>query len=324
MTQEHAPGVFVIDTAPLGHKELIASYLIKGSKASVLIDPGFSTSTDTVIEGIRDCGLDPEALDYILLTHSHIDHSGGAGKLAQIASKAKVVAHKRGAFYLKNSGKISGGGVMVFGTELAGELGEAADIDGSRIMTVADGDSLDLGDKRLAIMYTPGHCGDHISVLEEASGTLFPGDTACLHYPVLGHVLVPAGSPPIYRSDYIVDELRRLSKLDVRTVLTPHYAGIEGSPADFLAANIESVETSRSTIKNMFTDGFEFPQIVEKLRAKIIEESGRDRTDIPDFIADAWLRIMLKTGLMGYMADIMQYAREFRPFSDGTGERVET
>ena len=136
-------------------------------------------------------------------------------------------------------------------------------------------------------------------------------------------MLIPAGSPPIYRTDNVLAELQRLAALDVRHLLTPHFGGIDSAPpSDFLARNVESVKTSRSRIEEMFTQGLEFPQVVEKLRAGIIkeaEESGRARSDIPDFLADVWLRIMLRTGLMGYMADSLEYAREFRPFRDPVG-----
>ena len=65
----------------------------------------------------------------------------------------------------------------------------------------------------------------------------------------------------------------------------------------------------------MFKRGMEFPQVVERLRAEILEQSGKEPRDVPKFIGDVWLRIMLKTGLMGLMADLLQYARDLRPFS---------
>jgi len=313
---EAAPGVFTIDTKPLGHEQLVASFLIQGSGATALIDPGFPVSAQTVADGVRACGVEPESVDYIVLTHSHIDHAGAVGWLAETAKGATIVAHQRGAFYLKNSAKIHGGGRMVFGAELSEALGETADVPASRIRTIDDGESIDLGDKRLVAFYTPGHSSDHVSLFEEATGALFPGDTACLHYPQLGHALIPAGSPPIYHTGHIVAELQRLAALDPAMVLTPHFCGVEDSPADFLQRNIEAVQTLRASIDAMFKRGLEFPQVVEKLRADILDASGKARADMPDFVADVWLRTMIKTGLMGYMADILQYAREIHPFHD--------
>ena len=316
MATEIVPGIIQIDTKPLGHENLIASYLVRGSDKTALIDPGFPSSVQTVIDECRSVGVEGGQIDYIVLTHSHIDHAGGAGLLAETAAGAKLVTHKRGVFYLKNSMKITGGSSIVFGLELGEQFGDGADVSADRILAVSDGDVVDLGDKQLQVFRTPGHSGDHISLFEPATGTLFPGDTACLHYPQLGHVLIPAGSPPIYRSDYVVEELRRLSELDVKAVLTPHFSQPEGEPGAFLAANIEAVTSTRADIEAMLNRGLEFPQVVEALRDKVLAAAGIPRQDIPDFLADVWLRIMLRTGLMGYMADILQYARDLRPFHE--------
>jgi len=315
MAQQMADGVYQIDTKPMGVESIIASYLVVGSGGTALIDPGFSCSVDTNLEAIKELGIEVDAIDYIVQTHSHIDHAGGVGQLAQLAGRAKVAAHQRGAFYLKNSAKIGGGGHMVFGSEMMADLGEPIDVPADRIKTIGDGDVIDLGDKNLRVYYTPGHSGDHVSLLEESTGTLFPGDTACLQYPDLGHVLIPAGSPPIYQTDHILSELATLADCDVRSVLTPHFGPGKTEPAEFLAANINTVKSERDRIDAMFKRGMEFPQVVEQLRAEILEQSGKRPEDIPEFISDVWLRIMLKTGLMGLMADLLQYARDIRPFS---------
>jgi len=314
MTTEIAPGILQIDTRPLGHEQLVASYLVQGSAKTALIDPGFPSSADTVLGACLDAGVEAGQIDYIVLTHSHIDHAGAAGIIAAAAPNATVVTHKRGVFYLKNSVKITGGSSIVFGLELGELFGQGKDVPAERIRAVSDGDAVDLGDKQLQVFRTPGHSGDHVSLFEPAGGTLFPGDTACLHYPQLGHVLIPAGSPPIYRTNDVVEELTRLAQLDVKTVLTPHFSQPEAEPAAFLADNIEAVTSARADIEAMLNRGLEFPQVVEALREKVLAAAGRPREDIPDFLADVWLRIMLRTGLMGFMADILQYARDFRPF----------
>jgi glyoxylase-like metal-dependent hydrolase (beta-lactamase superfamily II) len=315
MVQQVADGVYQIDTKPMGIENIIASYLLVGSGGIALIDPGFSCSVDTNLDAIKELGIDPADIDYVVLTHSHIDHAGGVGQLIGPAGRAKVTAHQRGAFYLKNSGKIGGGGHLVFGSEMMAQLGEPVDVPTDRIKTIGDGDVIDLGDKGLRVHYTPGHCGDHVSLLEESGGTLFPGDTACLHYPDLGQVLIPAGSPPIYQTEQVLNELNSLSQCDVNLVLTPHFGSPGTTPSEFLSANIENVSSERDRIDAMFKRGMEFPQVVEQLRSEILEQSGKAPGEIPEFISDVWLRIMLKTGLMGLMADLLQYARDIRPFT---------
>ena len=306
--------IFVIDTKPLGHEELISSYLVKGSGGVALIDPGFPCSADTVLSGIEEAGVDPAQIKYLLLTHTHVDHSGGAGQILQKAENARIVTHKRGEYYLKNSGKITGGSRMVFGADLAGELGEAIDIPGERIETVGDGDTVDLGDKEFTVFRTPGHAGDHISLLEKSTGSLFTGDTACLQYPQLNHVPVPAGSPPVYRTDFIISELSRFKGQEVRHIMTPHYGESDLDIETFVESNIKSVKDTYETIKELFSQGLEFSQVIEKLRASILKDAGVTGERAPEFLTDTWLTIMLQVGLMGYMADILQYARDIRCF----------
>jgi len=320
MATDIAPDILQIDTKPLGHEQLVASYLVKGSKKTALIDPGFPSSAETVLAACHDAGVEAGQIDLIVLTHTHIDHAGGAGIIAAAAPNATVVTHKRGVFYLKNSVKITGGSSIVFGVELGELFGHGKDVPAERIRAVADGDSVDLGDKQLQILRTPGHSGDHVSLFEPATGTLITGDTACLHYPQLGHVLIPAGSPPIYRTDSVVEELTRLARLDVKTVLTPHFSKPDVEPAEFLAKNIQAVIQTRADIEAMLSRGMEFPQVVEALRDAILAGAGPGVQDAPEFLTDLWLRIMLKTGLMGYMADILQYARDLRPFHQSAPE----
>ncbi len=314
MLCEVASDIFEIDTKPLGIEQVNASYLIKGNNKTILIDPGFPTAAEVIKEELKAGDIDPESIDYIAVTHTHIDHAGAAGQLAEIAKNAKVVVYNRGVFYLKNAGKISGGGRMVFGEELANKLGETVNVGDDRILSVADNDSIDLGDKKLTIHYTPGHVSNHISFFEEATGTLFSGDTCCLHYPHLGHYLIPAASPPIYKTDDIISELKHFLTLDIKTILTPHFGKPDMEPAVFLEKNIETVMDTREKIEAMFKQGLESPQVIEKLRSAVLENAGEKQSAPPEMLSETWLRTMLKIGLMGLMADILQYARDLRAF----------
>lgn len=319
MAYEVSPGVFTLDTLPFGQAQLVAAFLVKGGAKTALIDPGFPSSAETVADEIRATGSDPERLDYLFLTHTHVDHAGAAGALALISPDARVITHQRGVFYLRNGAKVSGGAKLVFDQDLAAKFGQTLDIPGHRIDPVSDGDTIDLGGRVLEVLYTPGHCGNHISLFEETNRVLFSGDTCCLHYPQLGHVLIPAGSPPIYRADYVTDELERFLGLDIDVLLTPHFGETSSTPSAFLRENIRAVRETRSRIEGMLHDGLEFPQVIEGLRRDILAASG-NTAEIPKFLSHIWLRAMLKTGLIGYMADILQYANDLRPFDGAAYE----
>lgn len=321
MAREVQPGLFEMDTRALGQERIVAAFLVKGREKTALIDPGFASSIETVATEIKSVGVDPKDLDYVVFTHTHIDHAGAAGQWVERAPGAVAVTHERGVYYLRNSGKIGGGARMVFEPALADRFGEPVDVPAHRIRSVSDGDEIALGGKTLAVYYTPGHASNHISLFENTTRTLFTGDTCCIHYPDLDHVLIPAGSPPVYPADVVIGELQRLAGLDAQSILTPHFGEPPGTAAAFLTANIEAVKETRREIVAWFAQGLEFQQVVEAQRRAILERSGRA---VGGFLTDVWLRAMLTTGLMGYMADILEYAKDLRPFHAHLGKLGES
>jgi len=307
---------YEIDTEAFGHERLIASYLIKGKDRTALIDPGFPSSAQTVIDKLRAGGVDPSTIDYIVLTHFHIDHSGGTGAFIRENPRAKVIIHKRSSFYVKNFAKIVGGARMVFRPELIRKFGEAYVVPADSVMPVVDGDVIDLGGGiRLKVIHTPGHSPDNVCYLEESSATLFTGDMACLQYPDLNHVFIPAGSPPLFDINDEIDSLRSLSGLTTERIMAPHYGHAGSSCEEFIDRSIEAIESTKRDIKMMFKEGVEFQHMIERLRMNIIKASGRSEEAIPGFLANTYLREMLKTGLMGFLAFLLEYAPYPRGFT---------
>jgi glyoxylase-like metal-dependent hydrolase (beta-lactamase superfamily II) len=314
--REIIPNIYCIDTEAFGQKKIIASYLIKGKNRTALIDPGFPSSAGILKDKLRKNNIDPSSIDYILLTHFHLDHSGGAGAFIRYNPDAKVLIHRRAAFYVKNFGKIVGGARMVFRHELIRRFGDAFAVPAENIGSFSDGDLIDLGGGiRLRVIHTPGHCADEVTFYEEASGSVFTGDVACLQYPAFNQVAIPAGSPPLFDMAEELNSLGILRSLKVEKIFIPHFGEIEGSWKDFLDQNREAINNMKEFITGMFRENIEFPQMVEKMRANVIRDSGRREEDIPDFLRDVYIREMLKTGLMGFLAYLLQYAPYPRSFS---------
>ncbi|MEM4675453.1 MAG: MBL fold metallo-hydrolase, partial [Nitrososphaerota archaeon] len=92
-------GVYLIDTMALGVREFVAAYLLVDEKTA-LIDTGYASSLNVLLSDIKSIGLDPSMLDYIIVTHVHLDHAGAAGSLIKTATNAKVLAHPRGVKHL--------------------------------------------------------------------------------------------------------------------------------------------------------------------------------------------------------------------------------
>ncbi len=308
--------IFEIDTEAFGHKRLVASYLVRGAEHIALIDPGFPSSASVVKDKLKSFGIEPSEISYILLTHFHIDHSGATGALLKEAPNARVIVHKRSAFYVKNFAKIVGGARMVFRTELIKRFGEAYPVGTERVFPVTDGEIIDLGGGvKLRVIHAPGHSPDNVCYLEESSGTLFPGDLACLQYPDLNNIYIPAASPPLFEINDEIESLRSLEKIRAERIMVPHYGYAEASTIEFVEKSINAIQQTKRTIQEMFREGLEFQHMIERLRGKIVKESGKLEDDLPDFLSRIYLREMLKTGLMGFLAFMLEYAPYPRGFT---------
>jgi glyoxylase-like metal-dependent hydrolase (beta-lactamase superfamily II) len=314
--KEVASNISIIDTKAFGQEKIIASYLVRGKNKTALIDPGFPSSAPVIKAALKQHGIEPAQIDHVLLTHFHLDHSGGTGALIQSSPRTTVMIHKRAAFYVRNFGKIVGGARMVFRPEIIRKFGDAVPVPHDAIRSLSDGDRIDLGGGTvIRVIHTPGHCGDEVSFFEECSGAIITGDVAGLQYPWFDHVPIPAGSPPLFDLNEEIASLNSLRSIPARKILIPHYGEIDSPWTDYLDRNIEAIESMKRTISEMFQERMEFPQMVERMRQDLIVASGKAESEIPEFVSKIYIREMLKTGLMGFLAYMLEYAPYPRAFT---------
>lgn len=141
------------------------TYLIVGSGGAVLVDPGRGTAHHEVMAFIRGHGLEPKDVKWVLLTHCHLDHTGGAHL---IQAEGIPVAASEFTAQAVQEAAID----MVCRKEPRPEV--ACKVD--RILS--DGDTLDIGKTRVHVIATPGHTAGCLSFLTETSEglTAFTGD----------------------------------------------------------------------------------------------------------------------------------------------------
>jgi metallo-beta-lactamase class B len=121
-----------------------STWAVTTSEGIVIIDPIFDYSVeDEVVDGLDKLGFDPADIRYVLISHGHYDHAGGA-KLLQDRFGARVLASAADWDLLENNG---------------------ADWSPRRDIEVADGQTLTLGDTTLEMYLTPGHTDGTISTL---------------------------------------------------------------------------------------------------------------------------------------------------------------
>jgi glyoxylase-like metal-dependent hydrolase (beta-lactamase superfamily II) len=245
--QRLGDGVFAVDTEHV-RREADASYLIVDGGRAAFVDTGTHRSVPNLLAALRALDIDVERVDYVLLTHVHLDHAGGAGALMASLPRARVVVHPRGAPHLTDPAKLLAAAKTVYGDEVfAAQFGEAVAIPAERIATVADGERLAFGPRTLEFLHTPGHTLHHICIFDRDTRELFTGDTFGVSYrdsdTAAGSFIFATTSPSQFDPEQLRASVSRLAALEPRCAYLTHYGRVEAIAklARDLDADIDAV-----------------------------------------------------------------------------------
>ena len=196
---DYGQGIWAVDSNYL-RPQLDAIHLIVENGHVAVIDCAVNSSVPHILAALRDCGLRETDVDYLILTHIHLDHAGGAGLLMSKLPNAQLTVHPRGARHMIDPRKLIDGTVAVYGEAHMRELyGEILPVDASRVIQTPHQTTLLLNGRPLVFFDTPGHARHHVCVLDEKTGHVFTGDTFGLSYRELDcdgrQFVVPTSSP---------------------------------------------------------------------------------------------------------------------------------
>jgi glyoxylase-like metal-dependent hydrolase (beta-lactamase superfamily II) len=241
MSTQHLPaiqalahGIHCIDTEQQ-RPGLACCYLLQHNDEAALIECGTSPGVPGLLARLDQLGLRREQVRYVMPTHVHLDHAGGAGRLMRELPNAQLVVHPRGARHLIDPSKLIAGATAVYGAAAVREMyGEILPIEESRVVIADDGYRLAFGDRELQFIDTPGHARHHYSIWDAASRGFFSGDTFGLSYREFdgpaGAWLMPTTTPVQFEPEAWEHTLDRyLSYAPQRMYLT-HYGCVEDVP----------------------------------------------------------------------------------------------
>ncbi len=175
-------GIYAFDAGYV-RQLLAAIHLIVENGRAAIVDTGSNESLGAVERALAELGLTPECVDYVILTHIHLDHAGGAGAMMRAFPNARLVVHPRGARHMADPAKLVAGATAVYGAaEVRRLYGEVLPIDAARIVEATHELRLDLAGRELLCLDTPGHARHHICIVDRKSGGIFTGDTFGLSY----------------------------------------------------------------------------------------------------------------------------------------------
>jgi glyoxylase-like metal-dependent hydrolase (beta-lactamase superfamily II) len=223
-------GITAIDTAFV-RPFFDASHLVVEEGRAAFVDVGTGYSVPGLLAVLEAKGLRPEAVDYVIVTHVHLDHAGGAGEMMRRLPKARLVVHPRGARHMVDPSKLWAGASAVYGEEaMARNYGQLVPVDASRIVEAPEGLTLELGGRPLLFLDTPGHARHHFCVWDEASRSMFTGDTFGLSYRELaserGAFILPTTTPVQFEPEALLVSIDRLLRYLPVAMLLTHYSRV--------------------------------------------------------------------------------------------------
>jgi glyoxylase-like metal-dependent hydrolase (beta-lactamase superfamily II) len=288
---------FMIDTVGLGNPNTVAVYVVKGRRKTAVIDCGYASSYGNVMQGLRQLGIEPSRVDYLIPTHVHLDHAGAAGHLLRHMPRAKVIAHERAVPHLVDPTKLLESAKSFFGEKLVQMYGEPLPIDRGRITEVGEESHIDLGGVSLTTLHAPGHAPHQISVLFEEEHLLFSADAVGMVFPAFP-TLLPATPPPSFDPVKLVRTLEVLRQTDPKMLLVPHY-GVRKDADLILDRTKEKTEQWVRDVRKLNDVGMAPEQIVEETRRKITAETGFPLADFPSYV-NVVLRLSV-LGILGWL-----------------------
>ncbi|MBL8452594.1 MAG: MBL fold metallo-hydrolase, partial [Zoogloea sp.] len=227
-------GIFAVDSGYTG-PDVAAIHLIEESGRAALVDTGNNESLQHVLAALAETGLSAESVDFVLLTHIHLDHAGGAGAFMQAFPNAKLVVHPRGARHMAEPSKLFAGVSAVYGPERAKELyGELIPVPVERIIEAGDGHELNLGGRVIRVFDTPGHARHHVCYFDTKSRAFFTGDTFGLSYRAFDvdgrPSIFPTTTPVQFEPEAMHASIRRMEAEQPTAMYLTHYAQVRDVP----------------------------------------------------------------------------------------------
>jgi glyoxylase-like metal-dependent hydrolase (beta-lactamase superfamily II) len=237
----HPHGITAVDTHYL-RPRLDAAHLIVHRGRAAFVDTGTSLAVPRLLQALAQLGVAPDAVDYVFLTHVHLDHAGGAGQLMQALPRARAVLHPRGAPHLVDPARLIAASIQVYGAEKYARLyGEIVPIPAERVHVTHDGERLELAGRPFEFLHTPGHALHHQAIADLDANAIFSGDTFGMAYPEFeleGRAfIVPTTTPTQFDPDQLVASIRRLAARQPESVYLTHYSRV--TEVARLAASLE-------------------------------------------------------------------------------------
>jgi len=289
----------IIDLKPTGLENFIASYVLKGEKATAIIETGPTCSIPNLLSGLEEIGISNEDVDYIMVSHIHIDHAGGSGTLMRHLPNARLIVHPRGAPHIVKPEKLWEQSKLVLG-KVAIAYQEIEPVPENRVVTPSDGATFDLGGSvQVKVLETLGHASHHLAYFDSDSQGVFQGDAAGIYFPKLDATIPTAPAP--FHLEMTLASLQKMAQLQPKRLYYTHYGPVENAPE-----RLKRYEAQLHLWACVISEAVKRDDTLESIYQQILEQDPQMKATA-DFIAK---HLVLREGVA--MQNVHGYVEYFK------------
>lgn len=290
---DYAAGISAVDAFYDGRADQTAAHILIEQGRAAVIDTATAHAAPRILAALAERGVAPAQVDYVVLTHVHLDHAGGAGTLMALCPNARLTVHPRGARHMIDPSRLMAATVAIYGAEATARVyGRVLPVPAHRVIETAEGARLSLAGRALEFFDAPGHARHHVVVRDTRSGELFAGDSFGLSYRALdrgGRASVfPTTSPSQFDPGALHATLDRMLALAPVAVYVAHFGRVGDVPR--LGADLHRLIDAHVALAERCRDAG--PTRHERLKAGVAEllreESARQAWPLAE---DALMRL---------------------------------
>ncbi len=273
MTLNETNSTSLLDLQWTGRPRAVAAALLRSGSANAIVDPGPASTVETLRAELSNRGLRVQDLQYVLLTHIHLDHAGATGTLVRENPGLRVCVHSRGLPHVVDPSKLLSSAERLWGAELRTLFGDTLPVPAENLISLDGGETIDLDGRALRVLYTPGHASHHVTYFDSAEGVAFVGDTAGISMEGDSFVL-PATPPPDVDIELWDASLGAIGDLQAKRLFLTHF-GFANEPQRHLANFRERLHLWSALAAKSLAQGKSELESIEWFRREVTADAAK-------------------------------------------------